>query len=83
MFVLVFVHNNQYEGQCHEDNDTKHVRIKTRTFPSLSFVAASQLLFEIQFYTCKSKEIVDTSCTFSSPTPTIGVAAVDAWGHAV
>lgn len=87
MFVLVIVHNNQFEGRCHEDIYTRHVRIMIRTLPSLSFVAVSQLLIENQFYTCKSKAIVDTSCTFSflwsSPTTTICVTTVNAWGHAV
>jgi len=51
-FVLVFVHNNQYEGQCDEDIDTRCDWIMIQTLPSLSFVAVSQLLFENQFYTC-------------------------------
>ncbi|AXH79550.1 MAG: hypothetical protein [Circular genetic element sp.] len=52
-FVLVIVHNNQYEGRCHEDIYTKRERTMIRTLPSLSFVAVSQLLFDNQFYTCK------------------------------
>ncbi len=69
MFVLVFVHNNQYEGRCHEDIYTRRVRIMIRTLPSLSFVAVSRLLFDNQFCTCKLTSCVRNSCTFSLKKP--------------